>query len=160
MFRCDCSQDEVVLRVRDYGKGIPRGGSRALSPAIARTAASDWPGMRERIHELGGQLEMDSDGHGTQVRGDYAALGTKKVLRSFGRLTDVRRHSCPPPRSDVAWTPGAKQCHAARVKRKARSQTSASERVRRRESRSPRACAQSVTVSCSDRWTVPPAAGT
>jgi len=24
-------------------------------------------GMRERIHELGGQLEMDCDGQGTQV---------------------------------------------------------------------------------------------
>ena len=24
-------------------------------------------GMRERIHELGGELEMDSDGDGTQI---------------------------------------------------------------------------------------------
>jgi signal transduction histidine kinase len=57
---------QVVLRVRDYGKGIP--------PEILSRFHRNRPhggvglaGMRERIHELGGQLEMDSDGQGTQV---------------------------------------------------------------------------------------------
>jgi signal transduction histidine kinase len=60
------SGDKVVLRVRDYGKGIPadvlirfRGNGAHGGVGLA--------GMRERIHELGGQLEMDSDSHGTQV---------------------------------------------------------------------------------------------
>ncbi len=57
---------QVVLRVRDYGKGIP---ARVLSrfqhsrPHGGVGLAS----MRERVHELGGTLEMTSDSRGTQV---------------------------------------------------------------------------------------------
>jgi signal transduction histidine kinase len=60
------SEDQVVLRVRDYGKGIP-------ADVLGRFRRHGAPGgvglagMRERIHELGGELEMDSDSHGTQV---------------------------------------------------------------------------------------------
>jgi signal transduction histidine kinase len=52
---------QVVLRVRDYGKGIPP----ELLSRFHRNRAHGGvglAGMRERIHELGGQLEMDSDG--------------------------------------------------------------------------------------------------
>jgi signal transduction histidine kinase len=60
------SADKIVLRVRDYGKGIP---AEVLSRFRRNNAHGGvgLAGMRERIHELGGQLEMDSDGHGTQV---------------------------------------------------------------------------------------------
>jgi signal transduction histidine kinase len=60
------SEDKVVLRVRDYGKGIPAD----VLGRFRRNSAHGGvglAGMRERIHELGGQLEMDSDSHGTQV---------------------------------------------------------------------------------------------
>jgi signal transduction histidine kinase len=59
-------EDKVVLRVRDYGKGIP---ADVLGRFRRRSAHGGvgLAGMRERIHELGGQLEMDSDSHGTQV---------------------------------------------------------------------------------------------
>jgi signal transduction histidine kinase len=59
-------EDKVVLRVRDYGKGIPMD----VLDRFRRHNAHDGvglAGMRERIHELGGQLEMDSDSRGTQV---------------------------------------------------------------------------------------------
>jgi len=57
---------QVVLRVRDYGKAIPA----ELLGRFNRNRAHygvGLAGMRERIHELGGQLEMDSDARGTQV---------------------------------------------------------------------------------------------
>jgi signal transduction histidine kinase len=59
-------RNEVVLRIRDYGKGIPPD----VLDRFRRNRAHGGvglAGMRERIHELGGRLEMDSDGHGTQV---------------------------------------------------------------------------------------------
>jgi signal transduction histidine kinase len=58
--------DRVVLRVRDYGKGMP---AEILSRFQFKRAHGGvgLAGMRERIHELGGQLEMESDGHGTEV---------------------------------------------------------------------------------------------
>jgi signal transduction histidine kinase len=58
--------DNVVLRVRDYGKGMPRG---ALAKFL-RTGADSGvglAGMRERIREQLGQLEIESDETGTLV---------------------------------------------------------------------------------------------
>ena len=60
------SKEQVVLRVRDYGKGIPpevldRFQQNRTHGGVGLT------GMRERIHELGGKLEMNSDGGGTRV---------------------------------------------------------------------------------------------
>ena len=60
------SPDQVVLRVRDYGKGIPTEILRRFHRNRAHGGVG-LAGMRERIHELGGQLEMNSDGRGTQV---------------------------------------------------------------------------------------------
>jgi signal transduction histidine kinase len=60
------SSEKIALRVRDYGKGIP---ADILSRFRSNSAHGGvgLAGMRERIHELGGLLEMDSDSHGTQV---------------------------------------------------------------------------------------------
>ena len=60
------SSEQVVLRVRDYGKGIPPEVLRRFRRNRAHGGVG-LAGMRERIHELGGKLEMDSDSHGTQV---------------------------------------------------------------------------------------------
>ena len=57
---------EVVLRIKDYGKGIPPD----VLDRFRRNRAHGGvglAGMRERIHELGGQLQMDSDSDGTQI---------------------------------------------------------------------------------------------
>jgi signal transduction histidine kinase len=59
-------RNEVVLRIRDYGKGIPP----EVLGRFRRNRAHGGvglAGMRERIHELGGQLDMESDGDGTQI---------------------------------------------------------------------------------------------
>ena len=60
------SESTVVLRVRDYGKGIPADVLDRFRRNNAHGGVG-LAGMRERIHELGGQLEMQSDSRGTQV---------------------------------------------------------------------------------------------
>jgi signal transduction histidine kinase len=60
------TKDQVVLRVRDYGKGIPPDVLGRFHRNRAHVGVG-LTGMRERIHELGGRLEMDSDSKGTQV---------------------------------------------------------------------------------------------
>jgi signal transduction histidine kinase len=60
--RLSRSADDVQLEVRDQGKGIP-------PEKLSEMASSGAPGvgirgMRERIHQLGGTLEISSDGNG------------------------------------------------------------------------------------------------
>ena len=60
-------ENEVSLSVRDYGKGIS-----AERLAKMHGSGSDVgvgiAGMRERLKELGGKLEIDSDSTGTLLR--------------------------------------------------------------------------------------------
>jgi two-component system, NarL family, sensor kinase len=59
--------EEVILEVRDNGCGIPAERLVRLRNASAETGVG-LAGMRERMHELNGRLEMESDGHGTTLR--------------------------------------------------------------------------------------------
>jgi signal transduction histidine kinase len=52
---------KVLLAVEDYGKGFPSG----LAPAPK--AGVGIAGMRERVRELGGELQVNSGSHGTTV---------------------------------------------------------------------------------------------
>jgi two-component system NarL family sensor kinase len=59
--------EAVTLEIRDFGRGIPAeklGRLRQAGPE----AGVGLAGMRERMHELTGQLEIESDGQGTSVR--------------------------------------------------------------------------------------------
>ncbi len=58
--------EKIVLRVKDYGKGIPR---ELLSAFRTRgtTLGIGLTGMRERVRELGGHLDIQSSGAGTQI---------------------------------------------------------------------------------------------
>ncbi len=67
------SEDKVVLRIRDHGKGIPPGVLSRLHRNGADSGVG-LAGMRERIHELGGELEIDSDSRGTQVIATFPRL--------------------------------------------------------------------------------------
>jgi two-component sensor histidine kinase len=60
-------ENAVILQVRDFGKGIPEERLQLLSGLGAGTGVG-LAGMRERLHELNGRLEMESDGHGTTMR--------------------------------------------------------------------------------------------
>jgi signal transduction histidine kinase len=58
--------DGLVVTVRDHGRGIPRG-------VLARSSVGKGEGvgilgMKERIKQLGGRLEIETSRHGTQVK--------------------------------------------------------------------------------------------
>jgi PAS domain S-box-containing protein len=64
--------EQVVVRVRDYGKGI--------SPRIARMESSAQlgvgiTGMRERVRQLGGELSVTRAEPGTQVEAKIPMMG-------------------------------------------------------------------------------------
>ncbi len=60
--------DLVALEVADYGKGLPS--------AVLENGGQDWMGslgvglrgMSERLRQLGGSLDISSNGHGTRIR--------------------------------------------------------------------------------------------
>jgi two-component system NarL family sensor kinase len=59
--------ETVMLEIRDCGRGIPTellNRLRETSPE----AGVGLAGMRERLNELNGKLEIESDGHGTSMR--------------------------------------------------------------------------------------------
>jgi len=59
--------EAVMLEIRDFGRGMPAEQLGRLRQAGAE-AGVGLSGMRERIHELTGKLEIESDGQGTSVR--------------------------------------------------------------------------------------------
>ncbi|HTR65700.1 MAG TPA: CHASE3 domain-containing protein [Terriglobales bacterium] len=66
--------ERVILTVRDYGKGIQPG---LLENFSARKASSGvgLAGMRERVRDLGGQLEIQSNLPGTSIRATMPLTG-------------------------------------------------------------------------------------
>jgi two-component system, NarL family, sensor kinase len=59
--------ETMVLEIRDNGRGITAERLNRLREASAETGVG-LAGMHERMHELNGQLEIESDGHGTTLR--------------------------------------------------------------------------------------------
>jgi PAS domain S-box-containing protein len=57
--------DNLIVRVQDRGKGIPREKQHELIEAGG--GGVGFAGMRERLRRLGGTLEIQSDGSGTAV---------------------------------------------------------------------------------------------
>jgi signal transduction histidine kinase len=65
---CFQHQDEtVVLEIRDRGRGISMERLNRLREASSETGVG-LAGMRERMNELNGRFEIESDGHGTSMR--------------------------------------------------------------------------------------------
>src|SRR5579871_6866904 len=61
-----CSEDRVVLVVSDNGRGIPADILRGFRDGLA--GGIGLAGMRERLAELHGVLDVDASGQGTTVR--------------------------------------------------------------------------------------------
>ena len=59
--------DAITLEIRDFGKGISAERLPQLRGVSAETGVG-LAGMRERLRELNGKLEIESDGHGTTMR--------------------------------------------------------------------------------------------
>ena len=89
------SPSKVHLEIVDHGKGAKAGTERATF-AGAPTLGVGIPGMRERIRQLGGQLEVEFSNEGTRV---YATLprevsAEESVEQSTSKLfrrPDVRK---------------------------------------------------------------------
>jgi signal transduction histidine kinase len=77
-------EDEaVILEVRDFGKGIPEERLRLLHGVSAETGVG-LAGMRERLHELDGKLEIESDGRGTSMRATVPLYATSLPVQRAG----------------------------------------------------------------------------
>ena len=59
--------ESVVLEVRDQGHGIPSSSLRRCNGA-GRAVGVGIAGMRERVRQFGGRLDISSSSHGTLVR--------------------------------------------------------------------------------------------
>ena len=64
--RVEEQADAVTLTVQDYGLGMPLSILENFGKSSAGLGVG-LTGMRERVHELGGRFNLDSDGNGTVV---------------------------------------------------------------------------------------------
>jgi two-component system NarL family sensor kinase len=83
--------DMVTLEIRDFGKGIRADRLDRLRQTSAETGVG-LSGMRERLRELNGQLEMDSNGQGTSVRATIPLYGITPGLQ-FGDYSEIADYS-------------------------------------------------------------------
>lgn len=65
--RVDMQDGMMSLQVADQGKGIPREVLDALNQGSLGKLGIGLRGMKERMRQLGGSLEISSNGHGTIV---------------------------------------------------------------------------------------------
>jgi PAS domain S-box-containing protein len=72
--RLASSGDRVTLEISDQGKGIP-GHELHTDAARSHTLGVGILGMRERMRQLGGRLEISSSGRGTTVRAVLPLIG-------------------------------------------------------------------------------------
>ena len=78
------SASKVHLEIIDHGKGVKTGTERPAF-AGAPTLGVGIPGMRERIRQLGGQLEVEFSNEGTRV---HASLPTEAFTEESGLFRD------------------------------------------------------------------------
>lgn len=72
--KVEADAEQIVMEIVDHGRGMPaqvldqlRGDGTKLGVGLA--------GMRERVHELGGEFEVTSAGQGTTVRARIPLIG-------------------------------------------------------------------------------------
>jgi two-component system, NarL family, sensor kinase len=88
--------ESAVLEIKDYGRGIPAEALGRLRGASAATGVG-LAGMRERMLELNGKLEIESNGSGTCMRATVPAVAPARLARD----KDCRQMPSFAPRSKV-----------------------------------------------------------
>jgi PAS domain S-box-containing protein len=94
--RVRATPDEVRLEIVDYGKG---GNAKEVQAAVEGGAplGVGIPGMRERLHQLGGRLDVDFAREGTKV---IAALPVRKAAGVAAQGS--QREAAPEVPTDVS----------------------------------------------------------
>ncbi len=83
-------ESSVFMAIEDDGQGMPgRVAERTATPADERRLGIGLTGMRERLHELGGYLEIRSSPHGTEIRATVPLKAARGIAMLVGeRQTD------------------------------------------------------------------------
>jgi signal transduction histidine kinase len=81
------AENEVRLEVRDAGKGIPADAQSSL--AEGKLSGVGLRGMSERLRQMGGRLEVSSNGTGTRV------LATLPIELATPKETSATASSAP-----------------------------------------------------------------
>jgi PAS domain S-box-containing protein len=71
--------ENVVLQIKDQGRGIRSEESFASAEEIAKLGVG-IPGMRQRLRQLGGQLEVESSEQGTTITASVPLVGWSALL--------------------------------------------------------------------------------
>ena len=87
--RLQCDEGSLQLEIRDNGKGIPQDRLNNLSNASNSTGVG-IAGMRERVRELGGHLEVRSAGMGTSI---HVSLPISHPAQSTDLATEAQLSS-------------------------------------------------------------------
>jgi two-component sensor histidine kinase len=96
---------KMVLEIRDDGHGISTERLDRLRKASAETGVG-LAGMRERMHELNGKLEIESDSHGTTMR----AIVPSSAITASDRLGDCGQMAVLSIPQDTQRLPGCCIC--------------------------------------------------
>jgi len=81
--KVEADAEQVSIEVHDHGRGIPAYVLRHMDGEGAKLGVG-LAGMRERIHELGGEFEVLSDEDGTTIRA-RVPLGNQETLSLHAR---------------------------------------------------------------------------
>jgi PAS domain S-box-containing protein len=95
---------QVKLEVRDEGRGL----NREIQSAIAsgETAGVGLRGMQERVRQLGGSLEVRSNGRGTTVIATLPFAESERSVASLYSGDRQESHSDPKTNGDLSNTTG------------------------------------------------------
>lgn len=100
--------EKITLEIKDDGCGIPAERLDRLRETSAETGVG-LAGMRERMNELNGKLEIESDGHGTTMRAivPLSAVTASRQFSDFGQMTapSIHRGTQPLPGCCICDSP-------------------------------------------------------
>ena len=71
-------RETAILEIRDFGRGIAAERLVRLREKSAAESGVGLAGMRERLNELNGKLEIESDGQGTTIRAPVPVIATSQ----------------------------------------------------------------------------------